>query len=82
MKRKENMKMKKLSEAQIRKASATRVAKELEEYNKWRRGQGKYERAGVPIRISCRELGIYIDRAIELLLTKKAKKTSPTPLQV
>lgn len=56
---------------QIKAMSAAEVAKHLAEHQKWRRGKGKYSRAGSPSPHDPYELGAIIDRAIELL--KEAK---------
>lgn len=52
---------------QIKAMSAAKVAKALEEHNKWRRSEGKYAgiTAGMPY--SAQAVGALIDRAVELL---------------
>jgi hypothetical protein len=52
---------------EIKTKPAAKVAKALAEHNKWRRGEGKYEKiyAGMPY--SAQAVGALIDRAVELL---------------
>lgn len=52
---------------EIKAMSAAEVAKHLAEHNKWRRGIGKYSKAGVKSPHTPYELGAIIDRAAELL---------------
>lgn len=54
-------------EADEAKMTADEVADILEEYNKWRRDDGEYADAGVKRDITPKELGIAIDRAVEIL---------------
>ena len=48
--------------------NARQIALILSDYNKWRRGEGKYAEAGAKAPISEYEIGSVIDRAIELLM--------------
>lgn len=43
--------------------SLVMLAKHLREHNRWRRGEGKYEKAGVNSPITARQLGVVIDGA-------------------
>jgi hypothetical protein len=52
---------------QIKAMSAAEVAKQLQEHQKWRRGKGKYSRAGAPSPHDPYDLGVIIDRAVEIL---------------
>jgi hypothetical protein len=52
---------------QIKTMSAAKVAKHLAEHNKWRRGEGKYEKIYSGMPYSAQVVGALIDRAVELL---------------
>lgn len=52
---------------EIKTMSAAKVAKHLAEHNKWRRGIGKYGKAGAKSPHTPYELGMLIERAVELL---------------
>lgn len=54
-------------EAEEEQMTAQEVADILEEYNKWRRDDGEYADVGVKRDITPKELGIAIDRAVEIL---------------
>lgn len=58
--------MKTDKETEIKNASPAQVAEALAEYNKWRRGRPPYEGPNT-LTLSARELGLYLDRAVELL---------------
>lgn len=47
--------------------TASKVAAFLAKYNKWRRAEPPYDKPGAPSAITSIELGLYIDRAVELL---------------
>lgn len=49
------------------KLTASEVADILAEHNKWRRGRGKYAKSGAKCNITPKELGLAIDRAVEIL---------------
>lgn len=55
---------------EIKTMSAAEVAKHLAEHNKWRRGIGKYGKAGAKSPHAPYELGMLIERAVELLKEK------------
>lgn len=54
---------------EIMKAPASEVATALAEHNRWRRGEGEYAygKEGVTFPQTARELGCYIDRAVQIL---------------
>lgn len=54
-------------EAEEEQMTTSEVADILEEYNKWRKDDGEYADAGVKRDITPKELGIAIDRAVEIL---------------
>jgi hypothetical protein len=56
-----------MKDEEIKTMSAAKVAKQLLEHNKWRRGIGKYGKAGAKSPHTPYELGAIIDRAVELL---------------
>jgi hypothetical protein len=58
---------------EIKTMSAAKLAKHLLEHNKWRRGIGKYGKAGAKSPHTPYELGAIIDRAVELLNGQKSK---------
>lgn len=58
---------------EIKAMSAAKVAKQLAEHNKWRRGIGKYSKAGAKSPHTPYELGMLIERAVELLNGQKSK---------
>lgn len=58
-------------EAEEEKMTASEVADILAEHNKWRRGEGEYVGAGAKCNITPKELGIAIDRAVEILRSVK-----------
>ena len=47
--------------------TAAELARELREYNQWRRGEGRYAEVGVPLEMSPKRLGEIIDEAAEVL---------------
>lgn len=47
--------------------TTSEVADILEEHNKWRRGKGKYAKSGAKCNITPKNLGLAIDRAVEIL---------------
>jgi hypothetical protein len=57
---------------EIKTMSAAKVAKHLVEHNKWRRGEGKYEKIYSGMPYSAQVVGALIDRAVEIL--KEVKK--------
>jgi hypothetical protein len=59
---------------EIKAMSAAEVAKHLAEHQKWRRGIGKYRRAGATSPHDPYDLGAIIDRAVEILTEKNNKK--------
>lgn len=56
---------------QIKKMSAAKVAKHLAEHNKWRRGEGNYEKIYSSMPFSAQAVGALIDRAVELLTERR-----------
>ena len=52
---------------EIKAMSAAEVAKQLQEHQKWRRGEPPYEYGGYNMPLRPHELGAIIDRAVELL---------------
>lgn len=58
-------------EAEEEQMTISEVADILTEHNKWRRGEGEYADAGAKCNITPKELGIAIDRAVEILRSIK-----------
>ena len=56
---------------EIKAMSAAEVAKQLQEHQKWRRGEPPYEYGGYNMPFRPHELGAIIDRAVELLKEMK-----------
>ena len=52
---------------EIKTMSAAEVANQMQEYQKWRRGEPPYEYGGYNMPFRQHELGAIIDRAVELL---------------
>ena len=52
---------------EIKTMSAAEIAKQLQEYQKWRRGEPPYEYGGYNMPFRPHELGAIIDRAVEIL---------------
>lgn len=52
---------------EIKAMSAVEVAKHLAEHNKWRRGEGVYEKIYSGMPYSAQAVGAIIDRAVEIL---------------
>lgn len=61
---------------QIKAMSAAEVAKHLVEHNKWRRGEGKYDKPYSGMPYSAQAVGAIIDRAVEVLKGVKDGKTN------
>lgn len=61
---------------QIKAMSAAEVAKHLVEHQRWHRGIGKYRRAGATSPHDPYDLGLIIDRAVEILKEVKDGKTN------
>jgi hypothetical protein len=52
---------------EIKAMSAADVAKALAEHNRWRRGEGEYEKIYSGMPYSAQAVGALIDRAVEIL---------------
>jgi hypothetical protein len=52
---------------QIKTMPAAKVAKALAEHNKWRRGEGEYNKPYSGMPYSAQAVGAMIDRAVEIL---------------
>lgn len=61
---------------EIKTMSATDVAKHLAEHNKWRRGEGEYDKPYSGMPYSAQAVGAIIDRAVEILKGVKDGKTN------
>lgn len=57
---------------QIKAMSAAEIAESLTEHNKWRRGEGEYDKPYSGMPYSAQAVGAIIDRAVELLNEQKA----------
>ena len=59
---------------EIKTMSAAEVAKQLQEHQKWRRGEPPYEYGGYNMPFRPHELGAIIDRAVEILSKASGEK--------